>query len=100
MDGYHWLLYLTLLYIVVLVIALAAGLIAIARALIIARRNLAGIRIALIEVQTNTTPLAGSLETVNAALAQTSGGLSALLQLLNEADSSLGRLAAKLLVRN
>lgn len=98
MDAYHWLLYLTLLYVVVLVVALAGGLIAIARALMITRRNLADIKAGLLQVESQTKPLGGSLQAVNAALAQTSGGLLALLDLLNEADSSLGRLASKLLV--
>ena len=98
MDTYHWLLYLTLLYIVILVIALAAGLIAIARALIITRKHLAEIQTALTQVEAQTKPLGNSLQTVNTALAQTSGGLSVLLQLLNESDSSLGKIAARLLV--
>ena len=98
MDAYHWLLYLTLLYVVVLVVALAGGLIAIARALMITRKNLADIKAALLQVESQTEPLGSSLQAVNAALAQTSGGLLALLDLLNHADSSLGRLASKLLV--
>lgn len=99
MDTFHWLLYLTLLYVVILVIALAAGLIAIARALIITRKHLAEIQTALTQVESQTKPLGHSLQTVNTALAQTSGGLSALLQMLNESDSSLGRLAVRLLAR-
>jgi septal ring factor EnvC (AmiA/AmiB activator) len=98
MDAYHWLLYLTLLYLAVLVIALAAGLAAIARALIITQRNLAKIEAGLEQVAVQTKPLENSLQSINTALAQTSGGLLALLDLLNHSDGSLTRLANKLMV--
>lgn len=57
MDAYHCLLYLTFLYLAILVIALAAGLIAIARALIITRKNLASIHAGLAQVEAQTRPL-------------------------------------------
>ncbi|MGI8742458.1 MAG: hypothetical protein ACR2NN_07775 [Bryobacteraceae bacterium] len=99
MDAYHWLLWLTILYLVVLVAALAAGLIAIARALIITRKNLAKIEGGLLQVEVQTKPLANSLETINTVLTQTAGGLSALLERLSSVDASLGRLAEKLVAR-
>jgi|SRR5579872_2241364 len=99
MDAYHWLLYLTILYLVILVIALAAGLIAIARALIITRKNLAKIEGGLAQVEIQTKPLAGSLQTINAALMEISGGLSVLLERLAHADTNLGRVANKLAAR-
>jgi septal ring factor EnvC (AmiA/AmiB activator) len=99
MDAYHWLFSLTILYLVVLVVALAAGLIAIARALIITKNNLAKIDAGLAQVEVQTKPLENSLETVNTALTQTAGGLSALLERLYNVDASLGRLAAKLMAR-
>lgn len=99
MDTFHVLLWLTILYLVILVIALAAGLGAIARALIITRRNLAKIEGGLAQVEVQTKPLAGSLQTINAALVEISGGLSALLQRLRHADTSLGRVAEKLTAR-
>ena len=98
MDAFHWLLYLTFLYAAILVAALAAGLIAIARALIVIRGNLAAIKGGLVHVAAQTKPLGGSMQAVNTALAQTSGGLLVLLQRLQDSDSSLGRLAAKLMV--
>jgi hypothetical protein len=57
MDAFLWLLYLTILYVVILVIALAAGLVAIARALIITRKNLAKIEGGLVQVELQTKPL-------------------------------------------
>ena len=54
MDGFHWLLYLTLLYAGILVVALAAGLIAIARSLTITRNNLAAIKAGLVQVEAQT----------------------------------------------
>ena len=99
MDAYHWMLYLTLLYLAVLVVALAAGLIAIARALIVTKINLAKIEGGLAQVEVQTKPLANSLGTVNTVLTTTAGGLSALLEGLHSADGRLGRLAEKLMVR-
>ena len=99
MDAYHWLLSLTLVYLVVLVVALASGLIAIARALIITKNNLAKIEGGLGQVEVQTRPLANSLGTINTVLTTTAGGLSALLEGLRSADARLGRLAEKLMVR-
>ena len=99
MDAYQWLFWLTMLYLVVLVTALAAGLIAIARALIITRNKLAKIEGGLLQVESQTQPLGSSLQTVNAALVQISGGLMVFLQYLQNADSSLGRVADKLAAR-
>ena len=98
MDAFHWLLYLTFLYAAILVAALAAGLIAILRALMVIRKNLAAIKGGLVQVAAQTEPLGGSLQSVNTALAQTSGGLLVLLQHLQDSDSSLGRLVTKLMV--
>ncbi len=88
-----------MLYLAVLVVALAAGLIAIARALIITKINLAKIDGGLGQVEIQTRPLANSLGTINTVLATTSGGLSALLGGLRSADARLGQLAEKLTVR-
>ncbi len=99
MDAYHLLFWLTMLYLAVLVVALAAGLIAIARALIITKNNLAKIEGGLGQVEVQTKPLANSLGTINTVLATTAGGLSALLEGLRSADARLGRLAEKLTVR-
>ena len=51
------------------------------------------------QVESQTQPLGSSLQTVNAALVQISGGLMVLLQYLQNADSSLGRVADKLAAR-
>lgn len=99
MDAYHGLLWLTILHIIILVLALAAGLIAIARALLITKKNLAQIDAGLAQVEVQTKPLANSLDTINTALTQTAGGLSALLGRLRNVDASLGRLAEKLMAR-
>lgn len=99
MGAYHWLLWLTILYVAVLVIVLASGLIAIARALIITKRSLAKIDAGLAQVQIQTQPLANSLEAINAVLIQTAGGLSALVERLKGADAHLGRIADKLVAR-
>lgn len=99
MDALHWLIWLTLLYAVVLVAALAAGLIAIARALIVTKTNLARIEAGLAGAERHTEPLAESLETVNSALLAISGGLSLLLDRLGTADESLGRFAERLVTR-
>jgi len=99
MDAYRWLLWLTILYVIILVVALASGLIAIARALIITKNNLAKIDAGLGQVEIQTQPLATSLETINTALAQTAGGLSALVEHLKGADAQLGRIAEKLVAR-
>lgn len=99
MDPFHWLLALTIAYAVILVVALAAGLIAIARALLIARNNLAKIEAGLGQVEIQTKPLGDSLQIVNSALLQTSGGLLVLLERLRNTDSHLGRVAEKLAAR-
>lgn len=99
MDAYHWLLYLTILYLIVLVIALAAGLIAIARALIVTRKNLAKIDGGLVQVELQTKPLGGSLQGINAALVEIAGGLSVFHEHLRHADTNLGRVADKLSAR-
>lgn len=96
MDAFHTLLWLTILYLVTLVTALAAGLIAIARALLITRSHLAKIDSGLGMVEAQTKPLGASLQAINAALAATSGGLLVLLDSLREGDTSLGRVAEKL----
>ena len=77
MDAFHWLLYLTLAYVVILVIALAAGLIAIARALMITRKNLAAIRAGLMQVEAQTKPLEGSLQTTIDGIIKSGGEATA-----------------------
>ena len=100
MDAFHLLLWLTIAYAAILVAALAAGLIAIARALSIARKHLAKIEAGLGQVELQTKPLGESLQTVNSALMQTSGGLLVLLERLRNADTHLGRVAEKLTARS
>ena len=96
MDAFHWLLSLTIVYAVILVVALAAGLIAIARALLIVRNNLAKIEAGLAQVEIQTKPLGDYLQIINTALLQTSGGFLVLLEHLRNADSHLARVAEKL----
>lgn len=77
---------LTLLIVAVVVVGLAAYLIAVAVALLDARRSVAGIADALEAVALHTTPLGEKLVTVN-------GALGALAEGLDAADRHLGRAA-------
>lgn len=96
MEAYDWLFWLTMLYLAVLVTALASGLITIARALMVTLKNLAQIEGGLAQVETQTKPLGASVQTINAALMGISGGLSVLLERLRHADASLGHVVDKL----
>jgi hypothetical protein len=95
-DTFHWLLWLTIIYVFILVIALAAGLIAIARALVITRNNFAKIAEVRAQVDFHTRPLANSLGTINTVLTQAAGDLSVLLQSLKSADRNLEAVAGKI----
>ncbi len=77
---------LTLFIVAAVVVGLAAYLIAVAAALLEARRNVAGIADALEAVARHTAPLEETLVTIN-------GALSALTAGLESADSHLGRAA-------
>jgi hypothetical protein len=80
-----WLM-LTLLVVAAVVVGLAAYLIAVALALLQARKNVAGIADALEAVARDTAPLEQQLVTIN-------GALSALAAGLESADRHLGRAA-------
>ncbi|MBA3638451.1 MAG: hypothetical protein M3541_14390 [Acidobacteriota bacterium] len=71
------LLILTLITVALVVLALAGYLIAVAFALRDASRSVAAIADGLEAVQAHTVPVAEKLGTINAALTQLSGGLSA-----------------------
>ena len=83
------LLSLTLIYVAILVLALASGLIAIVYFLNGARANLARIAAGLQQVNKNTEPLEDVLTAVN-------DGLSALLRHLQRAQQHLSRADATL----
>ncbi|MEO6445752.1 MAG: hypothetical protein ABIZ91_01495 [Gemmatimonadaceae bacterium] len=80
------LLILTLITVALVVLALAGYLIAIATALIMARRSVAAIADGLEAVAGHTQPLPEKLTTINGALTQ-------LLSGLQSADRHLGRVA-------
>lgn len=80
------LLVLTLVTVALVVVALAGYLIAIAWALVRARRSVAAIADGLEAVAGHTAPLPERLATINGALAQLLAGLQA-------ADRHLGRVA-------
>ena len=81
------LLTLTLITVALVVLALAGYLIAIAWALVRAKRSVAAIADGLEAVVANTRPLPEKLTTINGALSQLLAGLRA-------ADGHLGRVAA------
>ena len=80
------LLTLTLITVLLVVLALAGYLIAIAMALVAARRSVAAIADGLEAVAGHTQPLPEKLPTINGALTQLLAGLQA-------ADRHLGRVA-------
>ena len=80
------LLTLTLITVLLVVLALAGYLIAIAMALVAARRSVAAIADGLEAVAGHTQPLPEKLTTINGALTQLLAGLQA-------ADRHLGRVA-------
>ena len=81
------LLALTLITVALVVLALAGYLIAIAWALLDARRSVAAVATGLEVVRSHTAPLPEKLQTINGALGALLGGLEA-------ADRQLGRAAA------
>ena len=81
------LLVLTLITVALVVLALAGYLIAIAWALVRAKRSVAAIADGLEAVAANTRPLPEKLTTINGALGELLTGLRA-------ADAHLGRVAA------
>jgi hypothetical protein len=86
------LLVLTLVTVALVVLALAGYLVAIAWALLSARRSVAAIADGLEQVRDHTRPLPDKLGAIN-------GGLTALLQHLAGADRHLGRAATVLHLR-
>lgn len=90
------LLWATLIYIAILVVVLAAGLIMIAWRLSMTARAIAEIHAALGQAEANTRPLGESVGAINGALAALSDGLKSVHRHLIVADSALGRIIAKL----
>lgn len=88
--------WLTVIYLVVLVLALAASLITIFFYLWRIGTALAAVRDVLAQAERNTTPLAGHLETINDGLASVGEGLKAVDEHLFETNESLGGVAGRL----
>lgn len=86
----------TLIYIAILVVVLAVGLIMIAWRLSMTARAIGEIHKALGQAEVNTRALGESVETINGALAAVSAGLTSILGHLVRADGALGRILAKL----
>lgn len=87
---------LTVIYVVVLVLALAASLIAILVYLIRIGGGLAKISRALQQAETNTSPLADCVETINGGLASVGAGLKSVDEHLAATNDSLNVVAAQL----
>lgn len=85
----------TLIYLAILVGALAVGLIMIASRLWATAAALTKIRDGLAIVQADTQPLAGYLTGINGALTQLAGGLSSVLARLLRLNAALGRITDK-----
>ena len=88
-------LLVTLIYLGILVAVLAVGLIMIAWRLSATAKALGQIRDSLLQVKSDTGPLAETIKGINGALSQLGGGLGAVLQELIRADKALGRIARK-----
>ena len=85
----------TLIYLGILVAALAVGLIMIAWRLTMTAKAIIEIHEALGQAEASTRPLGGSIEAINGALVAVSGGLKSILGHLVRADGALGRIIAK-----
>ena len=88
--------WLTVIYLVVLVVALAVSLITIFFYLWRIGTALAAVRDVLAQAERNTAPLAGHLETINGGLASVGEGLKAVDEHLFETNESLGATAGRL----
>lgn len=88
--------WLTVIYLVVLVLALAASLITIFYYLWRIGTALAAIRDQLAQAEQNTVPLKGQLETINEGLSSVGDGLKAVDEHLFETNESLGSVAGRL----
>lgn len=86
----------TLVYLAILVVVLAVGLILIAWKLSATARAIRQIRDALAQVGRDTAPLADALGQVNGALGQLGAGLASVGSWLGLADGTLGRIVKKL----
>ena len=85
----------TLIYLGILVAVLAVGLIMIAWRLSMTAKALGQIAEGLLQVRSDTAPLAETIQAINGALSQLGGGLNGVLQKLVRADGALGRIARK-----
>jgi len=88
--------WLTVIYLVVLVLALAVSLITIFFYLWRIGTALAAVRDVLAQAQHNTAPLASHLETINGGLVSVGEGLKAVDEHLFETNESLGATAGRL----
>lgn len=91
---------LTVAWAVILVLALAGGLIAILAALTSVGTNLEQIAAGFKVVETETAPLEGHLEAVNSALASVGGGMKSVYSHLAGADEALGQAGESLSARS
>lgn len=85
----------TLIYLGILVAVLAVGLILIAWRLSATSKALGQIAEGLLQVRSDTAPLAETIQGINGALSQLGGGLNSVLARLIQADGALGRIARK-----
>ena len=88
--------WLTVIYLVVLVLALAASLITIFVYLWRIGSALAAVRDVLAQAERNTAPLEGHLETINEGLTGVGNGLKLVDENLFETNESLGAVAGHL----
>lgn len=91
--------WLTVIYLVVLVVALAASLIAIFVYLWKIGSALAGVERALVQTKSNTQPLAGHIEAINGGLVGVRDGLMLVDEHLAATDGSLEFVAERLGIR-
>lgn len=91
--------WLTVIYLVVLVVALAVSLIAIFVYLWKIGSALAAVERALVQTKTNTLPLAGHIEAINGGLVGVRDGLMLVDEHLASTDGSLDFVAERLGVR-
>lgn len=88
--------WLTVIYLVVLVAALAASLITIFYYLWQIGTALAAVRDRLAQTERNTAPLKGHLETINEGLSSVRDGLKTVDEHLFETNEALGSVAGRL----
>lgn len=88
--------WLTIIYLVVLVLALAVSLITICVYLWKIGNALAQVKQALLNAETNTSPLQGQVETINSGLTAVRDGLKAADENLAATGDALNTVAAQL----